>query len=985
MDPRDVLQSSVHTAQVASKQAQDPEGLYRDLVEHSHDLLCTHDLKGRLLSINPAPARLLGYEVEELLQTPMRDIVAPEFREQFDLYLSEIERNGHCKGLMAVMTRTGEHRIWEYNNTLRTEGVPSPIVRGIAHDVTEQKRAERALREASELNRQIITDLAEGVVLLDRALTCLVWNRYMEELSGLTRRKVLGLYALDIFPYLKDLGIEDCLKKALNGESISFPDTHLGKLTGTDRWIAGKLCPFVSADGNITGVIVLIQDVTDRKKTEQALKRRDADLNRAQAVARIGSWRFDIMERVIDFSDETYRLMGVPVSSRLTGEAVMAVVHADDHAQIRAAWAAALEAGHYETECRISTPRGTRWIHSIADIERDREGRACAAIGTVQDVTERKQAEEALRLSASRFQQFFTTMPEYCYIVSPNGEILDVNPAACAALGYERHELVGKTLASLYALESLPKVHALFEKWKQNGKLRSEEVVIATKSGERRTVLLNAGAIRDVDGSILHSASIQVDITERKHADVALRASEERLRVALQGTPIKVFNQDRDLRYTWVYNPHHGWTEDDYLGKTDEEIFRPEDAGRLTSIKKRVLETGQGAREDITITSEGKTYYGDLTVEPMLDSSGKIAGVTCSCMDVTALRETTEDLRKAKERLAEEKLYLEHEIQTEGHFDEIIGASESLKSCLKRAATVAATNATVLLLGETGTGKELVARAIHRMSPRSGHSFIKMNCAAIPLGLLESELFGHEKGAFTGAISRRVGRLELADKGTLFLDEVGELPLALQPKLLRVLQDREFERLGSVHTLRVDLRLVAATNRNLLNDVGENRFRSDLYYRLNVFPIELPPLRERREDIPMLIEYFTRKHARKMNRPITSIPQSTIDALVQWQWLGNIRELENFIERSVILTSGSVLQAPLGELRPSYETVGSGSLEAKERELIIRALRESGGILYGPKGAAARLGLKRTTLQSKLQRLGIQLKSFRNRRPGEPN
>jgi formate hydrogenlyase transcriptional activator len=351
-------------------------------------------------------------------------------------------------------------------------------------------------------------------------------------------------------------------------------------------------------------------------------------------------------------------------------------------------------------------------------------------------------------------------------------------------------------------------------------------------------------------------------------------------------------------------------------------------------------------------------------------------------MDVTEFREASEALREAKKKLTEEKLYLEQEIDTELGFGEIVGQSKALQAVMEQVGKVAASDATVLLLGETGTGKELVARAIHRLSQRIDKSFIKLNCAAIPSGLLESELFGNERGAFTGAVSRKIGRLELADKGTLFLDEIGEISLALQPKLLRVLQDQEFERLGGTQTLKVDFRLIAATNRDLADVVRQNEFRSDLYYRLNVFPIRLPPLRERREDIQLLVEHFVQKCSQRMNKSITSIPKKTMDALIEWEWPGNVRELENFIERSVILSQGSVLVAPLTELAPigTEEKCVDESLEAAEREHILRALRESHGQIGGPKGAAMRLGLKRTTLQSKLKHLGI---NPRGKPPGQ--
>ncbi|MGC2326025.1 MAG: sigma 54-interacting transcriptional regulator, partial [Candidatus Sulfotelmatobacter sp.] len=331
------------------------------------------------------------------------------------------------------------------------------------------------------------------------------------------------------------------------------------------------------------------------------------------------------------------------------------------------------------------------------------------------------------------------------------------------------------------------------------------------------------------------------------------------------------------------------------------------------------------------------------------------------------------EIEQLKNRLAAEKQYLEGEIRTELNFDEIIGDSPALKKALDPVPVVADSDATVLILGETGTGKELVARAIHRMSRRKERNFIKVNCAAIPTGLLESELFGHEKGAFTGAVSQKIGRMELADHGTLFLDEVGEIPLELQPKLLRVLQDHEFERLGGTRTIKVDLRLVAATNCDLVKDVAEHQFRSDLFYRLNVFPIHVPSLRERRQDIPMLVRHFVHHYALRMDRHIETIPAETLNALTNWHWPGNVRELENFIERSVILSDDTVLRAPLAELEIEMLQGGSSdhTLDTAERQHILGVLRETGGLLSGPTGAAHRLGLKRTTLQSKMQRLRI--------------
>jgi formate hydrogenlyase transcriptional activator len=345
------------------------------------------------------------------------------------------------------------------------------------------------------------------------------------------------------------------------------------------------------------------------------------------------------------------------------------------------------------------------------------------------------------------------------------------------------------------------------------------------------------------------------------------------------------------------------------------------------------------------------------------------------------------EIASLKDKLAQEVIYLQDEIRTELKFEEIVGASAALRRVLAEVETVAPTDSTVLIYGETGTGKELIARAIHNLSSRQSSAFVKLNCAAIPTGLLESEMFGHEKGAFTGAIAQRVGRFELANRGTVFLDEIGEIPLELQPKLLRVLQEREFERLGSTRTLRTDARLIAATNRDLTAMVEDQKFRTDLYYRLNVFPVRVPALRERREDIPMLVRHFVQQFSRRMNRSVETIPSETMNTLVRYDWPGNIRELQNVIERAVIVSTGPVLKVSLDDLRnrvPSAEASSGGSeskdagkmrgvLEDAERKQILAALKQAHWVVAGPKGAAALLDMKRSTLQAHMQRLGIRV------------
>jgi formate hydrogenlyase transcriptional activator len=396
----------------------------------------------------------------------------------------------------------------------------------------------------------------------------------------------------------------------------------------------------------------------------------------------------------------------------------------------------------------------------------------------------------------------------------------------------------------------------------------------------------------------------------------------------------------------------------------------------------------------LSILRMTETSFSPQEVDFLSRASGQIA---IAIENALAYRQISE----LKDKLAQEKLYLEEEIRSEFNFENIVGNSPALKHVLELVETVAPIDSTVLLLGETGTGKELIARAIHDRSRRKDRTFVKLNCAAIPTGLLESELFGHEKGAFTGAITQRVGRMELADQGTLFLDEVGDIPIEIQPKLLRALQEREFERLGSTHTRRVNIRLIAATNRDLEKMIAVREFRSDLYYRLHVFPIRIPPLRERREDIPQLVSYFVQKFAKQMQKTIEAISPAVMKGLTAWEWPGNIRELENFIERAVIITRGKLLDAPLGELRktntieftladqhdvkeiageransPGDKTSVADEYERKQRDEIIAALTACKGRVGGADGAAVRLGINRTTLLSRMKRFGIYAKQY---------
>ena len=382
------------------------------------------------------------------------------------------------------------------------------------------------------------------------------------------------------------------------------------------------------------------------------------------------------------------------------------------------------------------------------------------------------------------------------------------------------------------------------------------------------------------------------------------------------------------------------------------------------------------AKSDVQIPIIFLTGHGDIPMTVRALKAGAANFLTKPFDD----EEQLNAIRQCITSDEEERLYLESEIRSEHNFDDIVGKSAALQKVLEQIAIVAPTDSTVLLHGETGTGKELIARAIHNLSSRRDRPFVRMNCAAIPSGLLESELFGHEKGAFTGALMQRRGRFELADHGSLFLDEIGDISLELQPKLLRAVQEQEFERLGSAKTIHVDVRMIAATHRDLTAMIREGKFREDLFYRLNVFPIEIPPLRDRREDVPLLINYFVSKLSRQMGKKIKSIPKRAMEVLTNCPWKGNVRELANFLERAVILTRGEELEVPIAELSPTSEmsvaSSSTSSFRQAESTVILEALRAASGRIAGKGGAADRLGLKRTTLQNKIRRLGIARASY---------
>jgi PAS domain S-box-containing protein len=739
---------------------------------------------------------------------------------------------------------------------------------------------------------------------------------------------------------------------------------------------------FMDKAGN-NDIVGAIMDITERQVAEEAIRRSEAYLAEAQRLSHTGSFGWNVSTDEHFWSDETFRIFEFAPASKLSLQMILDRVHPKDMPSVNMAIAAGNRAEGIDLEFRILMPDGRiKYLHVVGKAERRATG-SIEVIGAVMDITERKLVEEGFRQSEERLRLVLDSIGAHVMVTTSEGELDFVNQPSLDYFGKTLEELK-RWLTSNVIIHPDERASAIavWRRSVETGVSYDVDNRFRRSDGVYRWFHVRGRPQRDAQGSIVRWYALLTDIDERKKAEQKLEAQEIELRQILDFAPqlVAVYGPNRErLHINRIALDYLGVSLEEWRQTPDQSVFvHPDDRARERDYFDRALSRGSGYELELRLRKGDGSYRWFLArSNPVRDDKGTITRWYVAWTDI-------EDRKRAEERLQQENVALREEIDKASMFEEIVGTSPALQTVLSSISKVAPSDSTVLVTGETGTGKELVARAIHRRSLRASRAFVSVNCAAVPRDLIASELFGHEKGAFTGAMQRRVGRFELAEGGTIFLDEVGELLPDTQVALLRVLQEREVERIGGSRPIHVNVRVIAATNRDLEAAVASGTFRQDLYYRLNVFPLDMPPLRERREDISLLVEYFIDRYARKAGKNIRTIDKKTLQLLQSYPWPGNIRELQNVIERSVIVSETenfSVDERWLSQQPRDRRSGGklhlSQKLAATEKEIIEEALRESQGRIFGPLGAAAKLGIARSTLESKIQSLNINKKRFK--------
>jgi PAS domain S-box-containing protein len=764
------------------------------------------------------------------------------------------------------------------------------------------------------------------------------------------------------------------------GEEVAIEALKIGATDYVLKTRLSRLAP------SVIRALREARERAERKQADEKLRRSEAYLAEAQRLSQTGSFGCRLSTGEMFWSEETFRIYGYDRSTQPAVERVLQRVHPDDRPLVQEQIDRASRGGEgCHVECRLLLPDDSvKHVRIVAHASKNESG-IIEFIGAVMDVTATKKAEEKLRRSEAYLAeaQKLSHTGSFGWDVS-SGEIVwsdetfrifEFEPTAKVTI-----ELIMQRTHP----EDGPAVQQLIDRVSRERTAWDFEHRLRMPDGSVKYLRVVGHPSRDERGSFEFVGAV-TDISESKRAEEKVRQSEMELRQILDFAPqyVAVLGPDRDRLYVnKAMLDYFGFTLEEWRSSERRKYYHPDDWERLTSeTQSKFLSGIPHEYEARLLRKDGKYRCFLFRWNPLRDEQGRITRWYAAATDI-------EDRKQAEQRLQDENVALREEIDRASMFEEIVGISRALHAVLSRVSKVAPTDSTVLITGETGTGKELVARAIHRRSHRSSRAFVSVNCAAVPRDLIASELFGHEKGAFTGATQRRLGRFELAEGGTIFLDEIGELPAETQIALLRVLQEHEFGRVGGTGSLRTNVRVIAATNRDLEAAIAAGTFRSDLFYRLNVFPIEVPPLRERQEDIPVLVDYFIDRYARKAGKSIRGVNKKSLELLQSYPWPGNIRELQNLIERSVIVCDTEnfsvdeswLSRQPLAS-EPKSQPELPQKLAAQEKEMIEVALRESGGRVSGPSGAAAKLGIPGSTLETKIRSLKIDKNRFKTAGP----
>jgi PAS domain S-box-containing protein len=875
-----------------------------------------------------------------------------------------------------VLSANGDYR-WMFHRKVPLRDANGDIVRwyGSSMDIEERKTAEESLRSSEAY-------LAEAQRLSQTGS----WAngakgepRYWSEQCY----HVLGFDPAEPLPSLETIfqrihaddraAMREKLDRSIRDKADFEVDMRIIHPVTGIRYIRSTGHPVVDIRSDLREMVGTVIDITEHKRAEEALRRSEAYLAEAQRLSHTGSFGWKVSSGEIFWSDETFRIFECDPSSKPTIEFILSRVHREDHDMAQQQIDQALrnlegfDFGH-----RLQLPDGSvRHVRVTARPSTSNTGDV-EFVGAVTDITERKAGEEKVRrlIEAGILGIFVATV---------DGDIIDANEAFLQLLQYGRKDLVTGQLrwADLTPPEWRKRDERSLAEFLATGVFQAYEKEYFRRDGSRVPVLVGGARFQDANEGVV----FVLDLSEQKRAEGKIREQEAELRqiVDLTSQLIAVYGPKGERLYAnRTMLDYLGVGLDEWRDRSFGASVHPDDPERLKAYTDRALSTGAAGELELRLRKGDGSYRWFLArFNPLRDEQGQITRWYYTGTDI-------EDRKQAENRLRQENVALREEIDKASMFEEIVGTSPELRSVLSRISKVAPSDSTVLITGETGTGKELVARAIHRRSARASRPFVSVNCAAIPRDLIASELFGHEKGAFTGATQQRLGRFELANGGTLFLDEVGELPTETQIALLRVLQEQEFERVGGSRRIRVDVRVIAATNRDLQAAISTGAFRSDLFYRLNVFPIDMPSLQKRKTDIPLLVEYFIDRYARKVGKNIRRVNKKTLELLLSYPWPGNIRELQNVIERSVILCDSEIFSIDQNWLpqRPAPTPESRGielphRLLAQEKSIIEAALKDARGRISGPTGAAVKLGIPRSTLESKIRSLKINKNLFK--------